>query len=187
LPPGWMGTRATNFRTANAAIGSGMFETQVTAQGWIRWTPEGRCLQIRGWRAGGSLAVASSTPATPLVSCEDPGVEPCLIPCGPSLSLSRFEPCRVGKALSCAPMSCTDGPKSLEKSEKRGVLIPIRNSVPLLIRKTAPLEVVVGGRAGWAHMRTPLGTRLFLRGVDGARECGEAVSPRSALGRGRGR
>src|SRR5208337_1721106 len=66
-------------------------------------------------------------------------------------------------------------------------LIPIRNSVPLLIRKTAPLEVVVGGRAGWAHMRTRLGTRLFLRGVDGARECGEAVSPRSALGRGRGR
>src|SRR5208282_1101681 len=66
-------------------------------------------------------------------------------------------------------------------------MIPIRNSVPLLIRKTAPLEVVVGGRAGWAHMRTRLGTRLFLRGVDGARECGEAVSPRSALGRGRGR
>jgi len=67
------------------------------------------------------------------------------------------------------------------------LVIPIRNSVPLLIRKTAPLEVVVGGRAGWAHMRTLLGTRLFLRGVDGARECGEAVSPRSALGRGRGR
>jgi len=38
------------------------------AQGWLRWTPEGRRPQIRGFRAGGSLAVASSTPATQLLS-----------------------------------------------------------------------------------------------------------------------
>src|SRR5271157_6019977 len=37
--------------------------------GWGRRpTPEGRRHQIRGWRAGGSLAVVSSTPATPLLS-----------------------------------------------------------------------------------------------------------------------
>jgi len=46
----------------------GMVQTQVTAQGWLGSTPEGRRPQIRGWRAGGSLAVASSTPATPLLS-----------------------------------------------------------------------------------------------------------------------
>src|SRR5271157_6383609 len=45
-----------------------MVQTQVTAQGWLGSTPEGRSPQIRGWRAGGSLAVASSTPATPLLS-----------------------------------------------------------------------------------------------------------------------
>jgi len=45
-----------------------MVQTQVTAQGWLGSTPEGRRPQIRGWRAGGSLAVASSTPATPLFS-----------------------------------------------------------------------------------------------------------------------
>src|SRR5271157_2191564 len=45
-----------------------MVQTQVTAQGWLGSTPEGRRPQIRGWRAGGSLAVASSTPATPLLS-----------------------------------------------------------------------------------------------------------------------
>ncbi len=43
----------------------GMVQTQVTAQGWLGSAPEGRRPQIRGWRAGGSLAVASSTPATP--------------------------------------------------------------------------------------------------------------------------
>src|SRR5271157_1444213 len=43
----------------------GMVQTQLTAQGWLGSTPEGRRPQIRGWRAGGSLAVASSTPATP--------------------------------------------------------------------------------------------------------------------------
>ena len=46
----------------------GMVQTQVTAQGWLGSTPEGRRPQIRGWRAGGWLAVASSTPATPLFS-----------------------------------------------------------------------------------------------------------------------
>src|SRR5208282_1353708 len=47
---------------------SGMVQTQVAAQGWLMSAPEGRRPQIRGWRAGGSLAVASSTPATPLFS-----------------------------------------------------------------------------------------------------------------------
>jgi hypothetical protein len=42
-----------------------MVQTQVTAQGWLGSTPEGRRPQIRGWRAGGSLAVANSTPTTP--------------------------------------------------------------------------------------------------------------------------
>jgi len=46
----------------------GMVQTQVTAQGWLGSTPEGRRPQIRGWCAGGSLVVASSTPATPLLS-----------------------------------------------------------------------------------------------------------------------
>src|SRR5208337_1339269 len=45
-----------------------MVPTQVTFQGWLGSTPEGRRPQIRGWRAGGSLAVANSTPATPLLS-----------------------------------------------------------------------------------------------------------------------
>src|SRR5208337_4722592 len=36
--------------------------------GWLGSTPEGRRPQIRGFRAGGSLAVASSTPATQLLS-----------------------------------------------------------------------------------------------------------------------
>ena len=42
--------------------------SQVTAQGCLGSTPEGRRSQIRGWRAGGSLAVASSTPATPFLA-----------------------------------------------------------------------------------------------------------------------
>src|SRR5208337_3828869 len=68
-----------------------MVQTQVTAQGWLGSTPEGRRPQIRGWRAGGSLAVASSTPATPLFFTRaDPAVEPCLIPGGPCWSLSRL-------------------------------------------------------------------------------------------------
>ena len=45
-----------------------MVQTQVTAQGCLGSTPEGRRPQIRGWRAGGSLAVSSPTPATPLLS-----------------------------------------------------------------------------------------------------------------------
>src|SRR5271157_1759700 len=45
-----------------------MVQTRVTAQGCLGSTPEGRRPQIRGWRAGGSLDVASSTPATPLLS-----------------------------------------------------------------------------------------------------------------------
>src|SRR5208283_3883934 len=70
---------------------TGMVQTHVTAQGWLGSTPEGRRPQIRGRRAGGSLAVASSTPATPaLLTREHPGVEPCLIPCGPSWSLRRL-------------------------------------------------------------------------------------------------
>ncbi|MGZ3487623.1 MAG: hypothetical protein ACXVBY_12250, partial [Isosphaeraceae bacterium] len=46
----------------------GMVQTQVTAQGCLGSTPKGRRSQIRGWRAEDSLAVASSTPATPLFS-----------------------------------------------------------------------------------------------------------------------
>jgi len=46
----------------------GMVQTQVTSQGWLGSTPQGRRPQIRGCRAGGSLAVASSAPATPLLS-----------------------------------------------------------------------------------------------------------------------
>ncbi len=44
----------------------GMVQTQITRQGWLGSTPAGRRAEIRGWRAGGSLAVASSNPATPL-------------------------------------------------------------------------------------------------------------------------
>src|SRR5271157_5543783 len=43
-------------------------QTQVPSQGRLGSPPAGRRPQIRGWRAGGSLAVASSTPATPLLS-----------------------------------------------------------------------------------------------------------------------
>src|SRR5271166_5083550 len=52
---------------ASPARKSGMVQKQVTAQGWLGSTPEGRRPQVRRWRAGGSLAVASSTPATPLL------------------------------------------------------------------------------------------------------------------------
>src|SRR5271165_7561829 len=45
-----------------------MVQTQVTAQGCLGSTPEGRRPHFRGWRAGGSLAVSSPTPATPLLS-----------------------------------------------------------------------------------------------------------------------
>ena len=46
----------------------GMVQKGVTAQGWLGSTPEGQRPQIRGLRAGGSLAVASSIPATQLSS-----------------------------------------------------------------------------------------------------------------------
>ncbi len=46
----------------------GMVQKRVTAQGWLGSTPEGQCPQIRGLRAGGALAVASSIPATQLSS-----------------------------------------------------------------------------------------------------------------------
>jgi hypothetical protein len=43
-------------------------QKQVTQEGWLGSMPEGRRPQIRGFRAGGSLAVASLTPATQLLS-----------------------------------------------------------------------------------------------------------------------
>ena len=51
-----------------ARIFSSMVQKRVTAQGWLGSTPEGQRPQIRGLRAGGSLAVASSIPATQLSS-----------------------------------------------------------------------------------------------------------------------
>ena len=45
-----------------------MVQKRVTAQGWLGSTPEGQRPQIRGLRAGGSLAIASSIPATQLSS-----------------------------------------------------------------------------------------------------------------------
>ena len=47
---------------------SGMVQKRVTAQGWLGSTPEGQRPQIRVLRAGGSLAVARSIPATQLSS-----------------------------------------------------------------------------------------------------------------------
>ena len=70
---------------------TGMVQTQVTAQGWLGSTPEGRRPQIRGWRAGArSLLPARPQPPRALLTREHPGVEPCLIPCGPSWSLRRL-------------------------------------------------------------------------------------------------
>ncbi len=43
---------------------AGMVQKRVTAQGWLGSTSVGQRPQIRGHRAEGSLAVASSTPAT---------------------------------------------------------------------------------------------------------------------------
>jgi len=51
-----------------ARIFSSMVQKRVTAQGWLGSTPEGQRPQIRGLRAGGSLAVASSIPAAQLSS-----------------------------------------------------------------------------------------------------------------------
>jgi len=44
--------------------------------------------RLARWGLAGCLQPDPSHPA--LVTREDPGVEPCLIPCGPSLSLSRL-------------------------------------------------------------------------------------------------
>jgi hypothetical protein len=41
--------------------------SRLHLRGWLGSTPEGRRPQIRGFRTGGSLAVASSTPATQLL------------------------------------------------------------------------------------------------------------------------
>ena len=62
--------RSTRVNQARCGPSSfcGMVQTQVTAQGCLGSTPEGRRPQIRGWHAGGSLAVSSPTPATPLLS-----------------------------------------------------------------------------------------------------------------------
>jgi len=46
----------------------GMVQKRVAAQEWLGSTPEGQRPQIRGLRAGGSLAVASAIPATQLSS-----------------------------------------------------------------------------------------------------------------------
>jgi len=46
----------------------GMVQKQVTREAWLGSTPGGPRPQIRGFRAGGLLAVASSTPATRLLS-----------------------------------------------------------------------------------------------------------------------
>ncbi len=46
----------------------GMVQKRVPAHAWLGSTPEGQRPQIRGLRAGGSLAVASSIPATQLSS-----------------------------------------------------------------------------------------------------------------------
>ncbi len=53
-------------------------QKQVTPQGWPGSTPKGRRPQVRGFHTGGSLAVASSTPATLfLPTSKDAEVEPC--------------------------------------------------------------------------------------------------------------
>jgi len=46
----------------------GLVQKQVTSHGWLGSTPGGRRPQVRGFRTGGSLAIASSTPATQLLS-----------------------------------------------------------------------------------------------------------------------
>ena len=57
----------TQFRAPGFAEREGEVQKQVTPEGVAGLTAEGRCPQIRGFRAGGSLAVASSTPATQLL------------------------------------------------------------------------------------------------------------------------
>ncbi len=57
--------RSSAFLPPCRLIVCGKVQTPVTAQEWLESTPEGRRPRIRRWRAGGSIAVASSTPATP--------------------------------------------------------------------------------------------------------------------------
>ncbi len=47
---------------------TGMVQKEVTPQGWLGSTPEGRRPQVRGLRAGGSPAGAGSTAATQVLS-----------------------------------------------------------------------------------------------------------------------
>ena len=66
------GPKGSNDRLAAAlanagTANSGMVQMQVTPQGWLGSTPEGRRPQVRGFRTGGSLAFARSTPATQLL------------------------------------------------------------------------------------------------------------------------
>jgi hypothetical protein len=44
------------------------FKSRLHLRAWLASTPERRRPQIRGFRVGGSLAVANSTPATQLLS-----------------------------------------------------------------------------------------------------------------------
>jgi len=60
--------KGARWRCEKSAKTKGMVQKRVTAQGWLRSTPEGQRPQIRGLRAGDSLAVASSIPATQLSS-----------------------------------------------------------------------------------------------------------------------
>ena len=59
-----MGSRITILSTQFWA----RLKSRLHLRGWLGSTPEGRRPQIRDFRAGGSLAVASSTPATRLLS-----------------------------------------------------------------------------------------------------------------------
>src|SRR5271165_197067 len=55
-------------RAADRQACAAWFKRRSQLRGAWGSTPEGRRPQIRGWRAGGSLAVSSPTPATPLFS-----------------------------------------------------------------------------------------------------------------------
>jgi hypothetical protein len=58
---------------------------------------EGRRPQIRGFRAGGSLAVASSTPATLVLSLQSPQID-------------DYAPCRTRQKLACTPLRGSASP-----------------------------------------------------------------------------
>ena len=60
-----------NHRIARPAFmtqGLARFKSRLHVRGWLGSTPEGGRPQIGGFLAGGSLAVANSTPATPPLS-----------------------------------------------------------------------------------------------------------------------